>query len=39
MVCIYDYVMIEICMPNDGDCPIQVVTQDADMAENINFNG
>ena len=26
-------------MPNDGVCPIQVVTQDADMAENINFNG
>ena len=21
-------------MPNDGACPIQVVTQDADMAEN-----
>ena len=26
-------------MPNDGFCPIQVVTQNADMAENINFNG
>ena len=35
MVCI---VMIVIRMPNDGVCPIQVVTQDADMAENINFN-
>ena len=36
MVCI---VLIVIRMPNDGVCPIQVVTQDADMAENINFNG
>ena len=26
-------------MPNDGVCPIQVFKQDADMAENINFNG
>ena len=32
-------IMIVIRMPNDGVCPIQVVTQDADMAENINFNG
>ena len=32
-------VMIVIRMPNDGVCPIQVVTQDADMAENSNFNG
>ena len=36
MICI---IMIEIRMINDGVCPIQVVTQDADMAENINFNG
>ena len=36
MICI---VMIVIRMPNDGVCPIQVVTQDADMTENINFNG
>ena len=36
MVCI---VMIVIHMPNDGVCPTQVVTKDADMAENINFNG
>ena len=36
MVCI---VMIVIRTPNDGVCPIQGVTQDADMAENINFNG
>ena len=36
MVCI---VMIVIRMPNDCICPIQVVTQDADMAENINFYG
>ena len=36
MVCI---VMIVMRMPNDGVCPIQVVTQDADIAENINFNG
>ena len=36
MVCI---VMIVIRMPNDGVCPIQVVTQDADMAENIDFYG
>ena len=36
MVCI---VMIVIRTPNDGVCPIQDVTQDADMAENINFNG
>ena len=35
MVCI----MIVIPMPNDGVCPIQVVMQDADMAENINFIG
>ena len=32
-------VMIVIRMPNDGVCQIQVVTQDADMVENINFNG
>ena len=31
--------MIVIRLPNDGICPIQVITQDADMAENINFNG
>ena len=32
--------MIVIRLSNDGGvCPIQVVTQDADMAENINFNG
>ena len=31
--------MIVIRMPNDGVCLIQVVTQDADMAENINLNG
>ena len=36
MVCI---VMIVIGMPNDGVCPIQVITQDGHMAENINFNG
>ena len=36
MVCI---VMFVIRMPNGGVCPIQVVRQDADMAENINFNG
>ena len=36
MVCI---VMIVVRMPNNGVCPIQLVTQDADMAENINFNG
>ena len=36
MVCI---VMIVIHMPKDGVCPIQVLTQDADMAENINFDG
>ena len=35
MVCI---VVIVIHIPNDSICPIQVVTQDADMAEN-NFNG
>ena len=35
MVCI---IMIVMRMPNDGVCSIQVVTQDADMAENINFN-
>ena len=35
MVCI---VMNVIHMSNDGVCPIQVITQDADMAENINFN-
>ena len=33
MVCI---VMIVICMPNDDVCLIQVIMQDADMAENIN---
>ena len=26
-------------MPHDSVCLIQVVTQDADMAENIKFNG
>ena len=31
--------MIVIRMPNDDVCPIQVVTQDTDMAEDINFNG
>ena len=36
MVCI---IIIVIRMPNNGVCPIQVVTQDADMAENINFDG
>ena len=36
IVCI---VMIVICVPNNGVCPIQVVTQDADMTENINLNG
>ena len=36
MVCI---VMIVICMPNDSISPIQVITQDADMEENIYFNG
>ena len=35
MVCI---VMIVIYMPNDDVCAIQVITQDADMAKNINFN-
>ena len=35
MVCI---VMIAICMPNEGVCPIQVIIKDADMAEKINFN-
>ena len=35
MVCIS---MIVIRMPNDGICPIQVIKQDADMAENIDFN-
>ena len=34
MACI---VMIVKHMPNDGVCPIQVVTQDADMAETANF--
>ena len=32
MVCI---VMIIIRMPNESVCPIQVVTQDADMAETL----
>ena len=32
-------VMNVIGMPNDGVYPIQVVTQDADMVENINLNG
>ena len=32
-------VCIVIRMPNDGVCQIQVITQDADMAKNINFNG
>ena len=36
LVCI---VMVVIRMPNDGLCPFQVVTPDADMGENINFNG
>ena len=36
MICI---VMIVIRMPNDGVCPIQVVMQDADMAENIILMG
>ena len=34
MVCIN---MIVMRMPNDGICPIQVVMQDAGMAENIKF--
>ena len=31
--------MIVIRMANDSVYPIQIVTQDADMAENIYFNG
>ena len=32
-------VMIVICMPNDGICPVQIITLDADMAENIILMG